>query len=241
MFSRFLHSSEQIHDEKNSASWMPRSQFSSLGINLVTEYVSAGNEDKHVVLDLSCARQSIVNFMSELDCIYVVANAINSLTNNVECRLMDKDHPNPDYSKIFRSIFFHDPPHSISVILIWDLFNYLPRTDIISLMSFLSPYCRRGARLFAISWLTETIPDSPGCFELAQNKEIIYEATSQNLISSPEYLAQSLVDMMPSFIPNRLSVTRSGMLEVVLEFNELAVPPNPEIIPSRQVSSFHSS
>ena len=222
-------------------SWTPRSQFTSLGIDLVTEYVSAESEDKHVVLDLSSARQTVVNFMTELNCIYVVANAIDSLTKNVECRIMDEDHPNPDYSKIFRSIFAHDPPHSISVILIWDLFNYLPRTDIISLMSFLSPYCRRGARLFAISWLTETVPGSPGSFELTQNKEIIYEATSQDLISSPEYLAQSLVDMMPSFIPNRLSVTRSGMLEVVLEFNELAVPPDPEIIPSRQVSSFHSS
>ena len=220
---------------------MPRSQFSSLGINLVSEYVSTENENKHVVLDLSHARQSVLNFMSELDCIYIVTNAIDSLTNNVECRLMDEDHRNPDYSKIFRSIFGHEPPHSVSVILVWDLFNYLPRTDIISLMSFLSPFCRRGARLFAISWLTETVPGLPGCFELTQNKEIIYEAASQDLISSPEYLAQSLVDMMPSFIPNRLSVTRSGMLEVVLEFNELATPPDPEIIPSRQLSSFHCS
>ena len=220
---------------------MPRSQFSSLGINLVTEFVSAESEDKHTVLDLSCVKQSVVNFMSKLDCIYVVTNAINSLTNNVGNRVMDEDHPNPDYPKIFRSIFSHEPPHSISVILVWDLFNYLPRTDIISLMSFLSPFCRRGARLFAISWLTETIPDSPGWFELTQNKEIIYETTSQYLISSPEYSAQSLVDMMPSFIPNRLSVTRSGMLEVVLEFSGLAIPPDPEIIPSRQVFSFHSS
>ena len=220
---------------------MPRSQFSSLGINLVAEYVSAESEDKHVVLDLSYAKQSVVNFMSELECIYIVTNAINSLTNNVECRLRDKDHPIPDYSKIFRSIFAREPPHSISVILVWDLFNYLPRTDIIGLMSFLSPCCRRGARLFAISWLTETVPGSPGIFELTQNKEIIYEAASQDLISSPEYLAQSLVDMMPSFIPNRLSVTRSGMLEVILEFNELATPPDPEIIPSRRLSSFRSS
>ena len=220
---------------------MPRSQFSSLGINLVTEYVSAESEDKHVVLDLSYARQSVVDFMSELDCIYIVTNAIDSLTNNVECRLMDEDHPNPDYSKIFRSIFAHEPPRSISVILVWDLFNYLPRTDIIGLMSFLSPCCRRGARLFAISWLTETVPGSPGSFELTQNKEIIYEATSQDFISSPEYLAQSLVDMMPSFIPNRLSVTRSGMLEVILEFNELATPPDPKIIPSRRLSYFRTS
>ena len=220
---------------------MPRSQFSSLGIDLVTEYVSAESEDKHVVLDLATARQSVVNFMAELDCIYIVANAIDSLTKNVECRIMDEDHPNPDYSKIFRSIFAHEPPHSISVILVWDLFNYLPRTDIIGLMSFLSPYCRRGARLFAISWLTETVPGSPGCFELTQNKEIIYETTSQDFISSPEYLAQSLVDMMPSFIPNRLSVTRSGMLEVILEFNELATPPDPEIIPSRRLSYFRNS
>ena len=220
---------------------MPRSQFSSLGINLVAEYVSAESEDKHVVLDLSYARQSVVDFMSELDCIYIVTNAINSLTNNVECRLKDEDHPNPDYSKIFRSIFARELPYSISVILVWDLFNYLPRTDIIGLMSFLSPCCRRGARLFAISWLTETVPGSPGKFELTQNKEIIYEATSQDFISSPEYLAQSLVDMMPSFIPNRLSVTRSGMLEVVLEFNELTAPPDPKIIPSRLLSSFRSS
>ena len=220
---------------------MPRSQFLSLGINLVSEYVSAESENKHVVLDLSHARQSVLNFMSELDCIYIVTNAIDSLTNNVECRLMDEDHPIPDYSKIFRSIFGHEPPHSVSVILVWDLFNYLPRTDIISLMSFLSPFCRRGARLFAISWLTETVPGLPGCFELTQNKEIIYEASSQDFISSPEYLAQSLVDMMPSFIPNRLSVTRSGMLEVVLEFNELTASPDPDIIPSRQLSSFHCS
>ena len=126
----------------------------------------------------------------------------------------------------------------VSVILAWDLLNYLERTEIINLMAYLSPLCHPGTKLFAISWITETIPKKPGWFEITPQLELIYESMINEHIVSPEYSAPNIVDMMPSFTPHRLSITRMGMLEVVLQFKDLIQPPSTTKIPAHKLSAF---
>ena len=213
--------------------------FSSTGLRELAEYLDFDHDEKHSILDLSGGCQSVLDYFCRYDCIYLVANAKNSFAFsriNQHSEITDPNQGN--YSEIFRNVLPTRMPADVSTILTWDYFNYMERYEIINLMEFLSPYCRPGAKLFAISWLTDTIPKSPSQFDTTIDNEIIYELSTDETISSPEYSAQSLVDMMPSFIPHRLSVTRSGMLEVLLEFKQLESAPNPYVIPSAKLSSF---
>ncbi len=217
-----------------------REQFASTGLREINEFLRLNDEETHIILDLSGGNQSILDFFSRFDSVYLVANAKRSFAFSRINEYTEPIDPNQNrYSEIFRAVLPTRVLAEVSVILTWDYFNYMERFEIINLMHFLSPHCRAGTKLFAISWLTDTIPSLPGEFDLSiDDNEIMYEFSTDDVIASPEYSAQSLVDMMPSFIPHKLSVNRSGMLEVLLEFKQLNTSPNPYVIPSAKLSSF---
>ncbi|MDE0309202.1 MAG: hypothetical protein OXI60_05150 [Acidiferrobacterales bacterium] len=206
----------------------------------IVEYLGKNDDTQHIILDLSGGNQSILDFFARFNSLYLVANARKSLSFSRINNTGPTDPNHKKYSDIFRAVLPSHVYSDVNVILVWDYFNYMERFEIINLMHFLSPHCREGAKLFAISWLTESIPSLPGDFGLhVEGDQIVYESSTDEVISSPEYSAQSLVDLMPSFIPYKLSVNISGMLEVLLEFNQLETSPSPYVIPSAKLSSFN--
>lgn len=241
MIANLFRNANKKPDAAQPPSQASRMHFLSTGLKELAEYLDFDQNEKHIILDLSGACQSVLNYFCRFDCIYLVANAKDSFEFSRINRQTDSVEDDPgNYSEIFRNVLPTRIPSDISTILTWDYFNYMERHEIINLMEFLSPHCRQGAKLYAISWLTETIPSLPSQFDATIDNEIIYELSTDDTIPSPEYSAQSLVDMMPSFIPHRLSVTRSGMLEVLLEFKQLATAPNPYVIPSAKLTSFET-
>ena len=224
-------------DEELSSSSDYCEHFASTGLRELADYLRLNDGETHIILDLSGGNQSTLEFFCRFDSVYLVANTRNSLAFTRINEYTESVDLNPNnYSEIFRAVLPTRIPADVSVILVWDYFNYMERFEIINLMRFLSPYCREGTKLFAISWLTNTIPSLPSEFDLSiDDNEIIYELSTEHVITSPEYSAQSLVDMMPSFIPHKLSVSRSGILEVLLEFKQLEKSPNPYVIPSMKL------
>ncbi len=233
-------------DEDNSSSWSDYRKFPSMGLKSINESLESLDHDtgKPLILDLSCARQSVAEYARDLNCVYTVTNAIPQLIeeNNRSNESADSENSRVDYAEIFESVIRYSRKNSIdrpvSVILVWDLLNYLERTEIINLMAYLSPFCHTGTKLFAISWITETIPSQPGWFEVTPQLELTYESMIDEHIDSPEYSAPNIVDMMPSFKPHRLSITRFGMLEVLLQFKNLIQPPNIDKIPYQKLSAY---
>ena len=233
-------------DEDKSSIWSESWKFPSMGLKIISE--SMENLDrgklKYVVLDLSCARQSVADFAREINCVYTISDAITQLVKNKDEQYDSEASVDSfvDYAEMFECLTRYSRKSSIrqpvSVILAWDLLNYLERTEIINLMAYLSPFCHPGTKLFAISWITETIPKKPGWFEVTPQQELIYESMIHEQIDSPEYSAPNIVDMMPSFTPHRLSITRMGMLEVVLQFKDLIQPPSTTKIPAQKLSAF---
>lgn len=232
--------------EDQSPIWSESWKFSSMGLKIISESMESLDRTtpRKVVLDLSCARQSVADFAREIRCVYTISDAITQLVENKDEQIDSADPIDSivDYAEIFECLTRYSRNYSIrrpvSVILAWDLLNYLNRTEIINLMAYLSPFCHPGTKLFAISWITETIPKNPGWFEITPQLELIYESMINEHIDSPEYSAPNIVDMMPSFTPHRLSITRMGMLEVVLQFKNLIQPPSTTRIPAQKLSAF---
>ncbi len=233
-------------DKDKSPFWSESWKFPSMGLKIISETMEDFDrgKSKNVLLDLSCARQSVVDFAREISCVYTISDAITPLVENKNGQFDSADPVDSfvDYAEMFECLSRYSRKNSIrrpvSVILAWDLLNYLERTEIINLMAYLSPFCHPGTKLFAISWITETIPKKPGWFEITPQLELIYESMINEHIVSPEYSAPNIVDMMPSFTPHRLSITRMGMLEVVLQFKDLIQPPSTTRIPAHKLSAF---
>ncbi len=213
--------------------------FDSVGINLISEYLSEDHEIKPGILDFAPADNNVFQHFAESNCIYYSSQKL------IESFLMSaEDGVDSNIDQHFADLFpsqwiQHEDVSScnpIAAILVWDLFNYLSRTKIIKVMTIISRLCRKGARLYALVWLTDRIPNLPGNFRVAADGKIEYQFNSSELSIAPKLAAQTIVSMMPSFIPHRMYASDTGILEVILEFDKFVEPPELNVIPSSQLT-----
>lgn len=233
MLSRIFQKSEKKIEEPENI-WLPSWQFKSSGIDVVQEYLATSHR-KLYVLDFANANNSKLEFILRYNAVYTPVGVITQITNSPTRDSAGKIN----LRQLFRHIEKYKPKRKYNLIFAWDLFNYMSRSDIIHLMAYISSYCHPGARLFAISWLTNQMPNKPGVFDVLPNRNLFYETLTLDKARCPKFSTPALVEMMPSFVPSKLSVTRSGMLEVVLEFKALQNTPDPNVIPSGQLSAHH--
>ncbi len=212
--------------------------FESLGFNHIQECFSRKSDFKPGFLDLAPAHSNIVHFCATCGGIYYSFSDFYSTILNFD-RQLNGNTTDATFSgtltkhinKLNRLNVYHGNL-SLDVILLWDIFNYLKRDNIIKLIALLSPMCKKGSLLYALFWLTDQMPGLPGSFTLTTPRSVVYEFQEVDMIPTPGFTAQSIMSMMPSFKPNRMSASESGILETILEFDELADPPDPNLRPS---------
>ncbi len=222
-----------------------RIRFDSVGIDLVCEYLSLEHETKPGALDFAPADNNLIQHFADCNCIYYAAPSIfDEFLSSQQYHLGDE--LDSGLSKLMKNCLdkqkrigkddnANDP---VGAILVWDLFNYIGREKIIRLMASISPLCRKGARLWALIWLTEKIPSLPGRFTMTTDRKVVYEYTTSEMVSTSSLAAQTVVSMMPSFKPHRMSASDTGILEVILEFDTLVDPPDSNLISSSQLTGF---
>ena len=215
-------------------------EYDSIGVELIADYLDQENSQKPIVVDFARQNYSAINYFCQFPCTYIIStNFASNMLSNLDLT-NENSKSKIDFSSYFSKLAQHTNSNSIGAILTWDYFNYFKREEIINLMAFLSPMCRKGTRLFAMTWLTDLIPSTPGSFEIQEPPKILYQKTTTETIDTPNNSASSLVSMMPSFQPLKIKATREGILEIVLEFSNLVEPPDPNMIPSQTLSAFHN-
>ncbi len=196
------------------------------------------NQQMHSVLDFGGPNQAILDSLDGYNYRYTICNLVEVTSEHLSSSQNDTELIDKLMENVKSRLDHTD--HPISAIFVWDLFNYLGRSDIISLMGYISSHCRKGARLHSISWLTDTIPSVPGLYELERNFNIKYSNQSNQHIQPPGYSAPNLISMMPSFESHRLEIFRLGILEVMLRFNSLVASPDPSMIPTTQLMAYRA-
>ncbi len=225
-------------EQQHLGEWI---SFRSVGLPVVLEDLRSPKFKKPRVVDFAPINKDLFELFRDLEWVYYSSNRlICSLVEtgaNKELRSQDDTFSEAKHQFV-RSLNGTQFDDAIGAIFVWDFFNYLDRFDIIELMAYLSPLCKQGTLLSAFIWLANEIPSVPGSFRLKQIDTVEYRLKTHEISSArPIPTAQSLISMMPSFKPVRLLASDSGVMEVLFEFDELAEPPNPNIIPSGQLSS----
>lgn len=216
--------------------------FKSISLPLVADFLSLERDDKPVVLDFSPANQEIVQFVAQHRCVYIssstlMASLVPFAGQNTEESVLALDHY---FTTSRNALEKYENGKPIGAILVWDLFHYLSRENIISIMAHLSPMCMKGACLSAFVWQTDKIPKIPGSFRIVDPNQVEYQINTIETIQPQVLLAaQSIVNMMPSFIPIRMLASPSGIFEITLEFNELVDPPDPRVISTDQLTGHY--
>ncbi len=221
--------------------WAADAPFESTAIQSIQSIVAGEAESgqRPIILNLGGPSQSMVDALGFETSTIIFANEFSRPFQNEPVMSHDSDEREL-YDDALVSGLNIPYGTSLRVIIAWDMFNYLSRRATISLMSHLNRYCIKGTILYAISWLTEMIPSHPGIFEITADNRIIYTSQSNDYINSPGHSARNLLDMMPSFQQHKLTISRSGMLEIIAEFNALAEAPNPKTIPAVELMNAQS-
>lgn len=215
--------------------------FKSISLPLVADFLSQEHDNKPIVLDFAPANHDIVQFVAQYECIYVTSSNLTSFLIHFEDSTEDSGvSPNEYFKSHLTTLDKYKDSTLIGAILVWDLFHYLSRENIIAIMARLSPMCMKGACLSAFVWQSDKIPKSPGMFRIAEPDRVEYQIRTLETARTQVLLAaQSIVNMMPSFTPLRMLASPSGLLEITLEFNELVDPPNPNVMPTHQLTGHY--
>ncbi|MEM7293675.1 MAG: class I SAM-dependent methyltransferase [Pseudomonadota bacterium] len=108
------------------------------------------------------------------------------------------------------------------LILVWDILNYLQLNQIEYLAEKLRPHCRRGTKLFALSYSHKNMPESPRRFTMGENFVISYNDTPDNYRDIPYFTTLDILRRMRGFKIEKTYLLQEGMqsgiTELVLTF-----------------------
>ena len=181
------------------------------------------------IIDFGAANQEILNLIPKQHIIYTVVNLFSKfpdLSNLNNKALYDEDFWSTRKIADVLNLRLRHPP---DLILTWDYFNYLPRPLIVQLMAYLSETCVRGTLLHSISWIHGTMPITSSRFTFI-GKDRIRIRFEDEVVKSPNYSAQKLKTIMPSFAIDRVSMYNVGLVEIVMRFEEFREPPSINLV-----------
>lgn len=105
-----------------------------------------------------------------------------------------------DTQRSVGDILCHDDHARFDLILAWDLYCYMDRPTIESLMSRIRRGCRAGTLLFLTVPTGAMIPSAPARIAITRRGRIHYDPAIDNgTISNPRYSPMALEGMMPGF------------------------------------------
>lgn len=191
---------------------------------------------KRRILDL-CPRPSIIQSLIASNVVYSTVNFYGQVVKyhqSVELEVEEQTQADGfeylDREMINKVLAPVLQEHTFDLILVWDVFNYLNRRNIIDLMAIVSPICAPGAFLYLFNWTRKDMPNVPGNFDFLEDGNLVYTTNTGEMKLSPNFSPQSFKDMMPSFTLHRTLANRVGFYEILLQFHQLAEAPDPNLI-----------
>lgn len=195
-----------------------------------------GSVGKRRILDL-CPRPSVIQSLVQSNVIYSTVNFYGQVAKNhqsvdfeAEEQTQASGFDSLDREMIRKILAPIIREHTFDLILVWDVFNYLSRRNIIDLMAIVSPACASGAFLYLFNWTRKDMPNLPGNFDFLEDGNLEYTTNTGEAKLSSKFSPQSFKDMMPSFTLHRTLANREGFYEILLQFHQLEEAPNPELI-----------
>jgi len=106
---------------------------------------------------------------------------------------------------------------SLSLILLWDLPNYLDANLLHTLIQYLLPHCTDDVKLHAYIHTRGQMPAEPGVYQLQSDGKIAITLKDQQTSSSPMYYQETLQKTLSPFLVQRSILLSGGMQEYLLQ------------------------
>jgi hypothetical protein len=165
-------------------------------------------ESRHAVLDLGPPLGVNLEFLSGLSCRVCIADLYRSLfAESVESRAPEAR------AGLFERLLPLGVGERFDAVLTWDLFNYLRRDQVSSLMGRLGPACRPGALVLALVWNRGRIPAEPLRYRILDRENLAWDGPLEPVRAGPRWGERDFGRMMPGFSVHRSFLLRNGIQE----------------------------
>ena len=188
----------------------------SLAFGRLLERLAA--DERPLVLDLGPAIGPNVSFLAGLPSKLYIADLHQTLASG------------PKTGGALDRALEHDLPSTggrpVSVILIWDLLDYLEPEAIAVLGRRLEPYCDTRTLLYALVSIHREQPPAPRRFEIVDEETLAFEDDGGRR-ASPLYKEAELRRRLERFRVERTFLLRTGMQEYLFTWSPDARPARP--------------
>ena len=105
----------------------------------------------------------------------------------------------------------------LSLILLWDLPNYLDANLLHALIQYLLPHCTDDVKLHAYIHTRGQMPSEPGIYQLQSDGKIAITRKGNQTCESPMYYQETLQKTLSPFLVQRSILLSGGMQEYLLQ------------------------
>lgn len=175
-------------------------------------FKNLSKDKKQIILDISQANRSSLEFFADYWCKIYLTNTINEIYN-FENSLMNSPH------KWHRALvknmgFYKNDKTGIDIMLLWGLPNYLNAEQLKGLISYLLPQGTKKTLLHTYIYNSELMLKKPANYSIHKNKVSIQQQLTEE-ITCPMY---NLSDLQKNLLPFKLDhsvMLSSGIQEYV--------------------------
>jgi hypothetical protein len=186
---------------------------------LLSDLLGAYTEEGYYqVLDTMPAYNQLIEYFSRLHCKLFLPGCHESL---LTLKLDELDTE----TKLNRALIKHiglkkQSKAALTLILLWDLPNYLEPELLQALIQYLLPHCKENVMLHAYIHTREQMPTQPGIYKIHSGDKsavVSKEQTKGQSCSSPMYFQETLQKLMSPFLVQRSILLSGGMQEYLLQ------------------------
>jgi hypothetical protein len=177
---------------------------SSPGLEEALRATSNGADCK--VLDLGSAVSSNIELLSSFASHLQIVDAIDrgkAAEGSGFCRL-----------SALQSLV-DDHRHTFNLVLLWDVLNYLSSEQAERVIAAVAELCFPNARLYAIVFATDTMPELPNRYRIVDGAHLAYEPTTAELRGAPSLPPAAVEKLLEGFRIEHSFVLRHGVHEYV--------------------------
>lgn len=105
--------------------------------------------------------------------------------------------------------------HTFNLVLLWDVLNYLSSKQAEQVIAAVAELCFPNARLYAIVFATDTMPELPNRYRIIDGAHLAYESTTTEVRGSPNLPPAAVAKLLEGFRIEHSFVLRHGVHEYV--------------------------
>jgi len=188
----------------------------ALNINsplLFEMFKNISKDEKQIILDISQANGSSLNYFADYWCKLYLTNTINYFYSLEGSSIST---PHKWHRALVKTMgFYKNDKIDIDVILLWGLPNYLNAEQLQGLISYLLPQCSKKVQLHTYIFNSELMLMKPANYSIYKNKVIINQQQLTEEITCPMYNLSDLQKNLSPFKLDHSVMLSSGIQEYV--------------------------